>query len=43
MADDQVDLTPADIPVLGIIEEEIEKLTVAQVFVKMSPNKSRWQ
>ena len=42
MADDQVDLTPADIPGVSIIEEEIEKLTVAQVFVKMSLNKSRW-
>ena len=36
MPDDQVDLTPADIPGVSIIEEEIEKLTVAQVFVKMS-------
>ena len=36
MADDQVHLSPADIPGLSIIEEEIEKLTVAQVFVKMS-------
>ena len=42
MADDQVHLSPADIPGLSIIEEEIEKLTVAQVFVKMSLNKSRW-
>ena len=28
--------------VLSISEEETEKLTVAQVFVKMSLNKSRW-
>ena len=42
MPDDQVDLTPADIPGLSIIEQEIEKLTVAQVVVKMSLNKSRW-
>ena len=42
MADDQVDLTPAEIPDASIIEEETEKLTVAQVFVKMSLNKSRW-
>ena len=42
MPDDQVHLTPADIPGVSIIEQEIEKLTVAQVVVKMSLNKSRW-
>ena len=31
MADDQVDLTPEDIPGASYIEEEIEKLTVAQL------------
>ena len=31
MADDQVDLTPEDIPGAGFIEEEIEKLTVSQL------------
>ena len=31
MADDQVDLTPEDIPGASFIEEEIEKLTVAQL------------
>ena len=30
-ADDQVDLTPEDIPGARFIEEEIEKLTVAQL------------
>ena len=30
-ADDQVDLTPGDIPDAGFSEEEIEKLTVAQL------------
>ena len=30
-ADDQVDLTPEDIPGASFIEEEIEKLTVAQL------------
>ena len=38
-ADDQVDLTPGDIPDAGFSEEEIEKLTVAKtkVLVKMPP------
>ena len=31
MADDQVDLTPEDIPGARVIEEGIEKLTVAQL------------
>ena len=31
MADDQVDLTPEDIPGASFIEEEIEKLTVSQL------------
>ena len=31
MADDQVDLTPEDIPGTSFIEEEIEKLPVAQL------------
>ena len=31
MADNQVDLTPEDIPGASFIEEEIEKLTVPQV------------
>ena len=31
MADDQVDLTPEDIPGVSFIEEEIEKLTVSQL------------
>ena len=30
-ADDQVDLTPGDIPDAGFSEEEIEKRTVAQL------------
>ena len=38
-ADDQVDLTPGDIPGAGFSEEEREKLTVAKtkVLVKMPP------
>ena len=31
MTDDQVDLTPEDIPGASFIEEEIEKLTVSQL------------
>ena len=31
MADDQVDLTPENIPGASFIEEEIEKLTVSQL------------
>ena len=31
MGDDQVDLTPEDIPGARFLEEEIEKLTVAQL------------
>ena len=31
MADDQVDLTPGDIPGAGFSKEEIEKLTLAQL------------
>ena len=31
MADDQVDLTPEDIPGASVVEEEIEKLTVSQL------------
>ena len=31
MADDQVDLTPGDIPDARFSEEEIEKLTVAKL------------
>ena len=44
MADDQVDLTPGDIPDAGFSEEEIEKLTVAKTkfLVKMKPYKSNW-
>ena len=44
MADDQVDLTPGDIPDVGFSEKEIEKLTVAKakVLVKMKPYKSNW-
>ena len=42
MADDQVDLTPGDIPDARFSEEEIEKLTVAKVLVKMKPHKSNW-
>ena len=43
-ADDQVDLTPEDIPGASFIEEEIEKLTVCstKVLVKMPPYKSKW-
>ena len=38
--DDQVDLTPGDIPGAGFSEEKIEKLTVAQLkLVKMPPCK----
>ena len=43
-ADDQVDLTPEDIPGARFIEEEIEKLTVCstKVLVQMPPhNKSK--
>ena len=38
-ADDQVDLTPGNIPDAGFSEEEIEKLIVAKtkVLVKMPP------
>ena len=38
-ADDQVDLTPGNIPDAGLSEEEIEKLTVTKtkVLVKMPP------
>ena len=44
MADDQVDLTPEDIPGASFIEEEIRKLTVfsTKVLVKMPPYKSKW-
>ena len=41
MSDGQVDLTPEDIPgasFVTFIEEEIEKLTVAQ----LTPHKSKW-
>ena len=31
MADDQVDVTPEDIPGASFIEEKIEKLTVSQL------------
>ena len=31
MSDDQVDFTPEDIPGASFIEEEIEKVTVAQL------------
>ena len=43
MADDQVDLTPGDIPDAGF-SEEVGKLTVAKikVLVKMKPYKSNW-
>ena len=41
--DDQVDLTPGDIPGAGFSEEKIEKLTVAQLkLVKMPPYKWKW-
>ena len=41
--DDQVDLTPGDIPGAGFSEEKIEKLTVAQLkLVKMPPYKCQW-
>ena len=44
MADNQVDLTPEDIPGASFIEEEIRKLTVfsTKVLVKMPPYKSKW-
>ena len=44
MSDDQVDLTPEDIPDASFIEEEMEKLTVCstKVLVKMLPHKSKW-
>ena len=44
MADDQVDLTPEDIPGASFIEEEIEKLTVCstKVWLKCYPYKSKW-
>ena len=44
MADDQVNLTPGNIPDAGFSEEEIEKLTVTKtkVWVKMKPYKSNW-
>ena len=43
MADNQVDLTPEDIPGASFIEEEIGKLTVCstKVLVKMPPHKLR--
>ena len=41
--DDQVDLTPGDIPGAGFSEEKIEKFTVAQLkLVKMPPCKCQW-
>ena len=43
MADDQVDLTPEDIPSASFSEEEIGKLTVAYLkFWLMPPYKSKW-
>ena len=44
MSDDQVDLTPEDIPGAIFSEEEIEKLTFCstKVLVKMPPYKSKW-
>ena len=45
MGEDEVDLCPEDISCASCIEEEIEKLAVAQlnkVLVKMLPYKSKW-
>ena len=44
MSDDQVDLTPEDIPGASFSEEEIEKFTVCstKVLAKMPPHKPKW-